>query len=62
LGPSTRLHVFTHSGFGIGFDYRAGLELEHDDLMINLNVDQPLESLHSDPRFQELARRVGIPQ
>jgi TolB-like protein/DNA-binding winged helix-turn-helix (wHTH) protein len=35
---------------------------ERDDLMINLNVDPPLESLHSDPRFQELVRRVGIPQ
>jgi tetratricopeptide (TPR) repeat protein len=35
---------------------------ERDDLMINLNVDPPLESLHSDPRFQELVRRAGIPQ
>jgi tetratricopeptide (TPR) repeat protein len=35
---------------------------ERDDLMINLNVDPPLKSLHSDPRFKELVRRVGIPQ
>ena len=35
---------------------------ERDDLMINLNVDPTLESLHSDPRFQELVRLVGIPQ
>jgi len=35
---------------------------ERDDLMINLNVDPPLESLHSDPRFQELVRRAGILQ
>lgn len=35
---------------------------ERDDLMINLKVDPPLESWHSDPRFQHLVRRVGIPQ
>ena len=35
---------------------------ERDDLMINLNVDPALENLHSDPRFGELVRRVGIPQ
>jgi hypothetical protein len=35
---------------------------ERDDLMINLNVDPALKSLHSDPRFGELVRRVGIPQ
>jgi tetratricopeptide (TPR) repeat protein len=34
---------------------------ERDDLMINLKVEPVLESLHSDPRFQDLVRRVGIP-
>ncbi len=38
-----------------------GLE-ERDDLMINLNVEPVFDSLRSDPRFQELVRRVGIPQ
>jgi TolB-like protein/DNA-binding winged helix-turn-helix (wHTH) protein len=34
---------------------------ERDDLMINLKVEPVFDSLHSDSRFQDLVRRVGIP-
>jgi serine/threonine-protein kinase len=34
---------------------------ERDDLMINLRVEPVFDGLHSDPRFEDLVRRVGIP-
>ena len=39
--------------------FEKGLE-ERDDLMINLKVEPAFDSLHSDRRFQDLVRRVGI--
>jgi TolB-like protein/DNA-binding winged helix-turn-helix (wHTH) protein/Tfp pilus assembly protein PilF len=35
---------------------------DRDNSMVFLSVDQRLEGLHSDPRFTELVKRVGIPQ
>jgi TolB-like protein/Tfp pilus assembly protein PilF len=35
---------------------------ERDDLMINLKVEPVFENLRSDPRFQHLVQRVGIPK
>jgi hypothetical protein len=35
---------------------------ENRDSMLLLNVWPSFELMHSDPRFQELVRRVGLPQ
>jgi tetratricopeptide (TPR) repeat protein len=35
---------------------------ERDDLMINLNVDPGFDEIRMDRRFQDLLRRVGLPQ
>jgi TolB-like protein/DNA-binding winged helix-turn-helix (wHTH) protein/Tfp pilus assembly protein PilF len=35
---------------------------ERDDLMINLKVEPVFDGIRSDPRYQDLVRRVGIPQ
>jgi hypothetical protein len=40
---------------------KKGFE-ERDDLMINPKVEPVFGSLYSDPRFQDLVRRIGIPQ
>jgi hypothetical protein len=35
---------------------------ERDWLLIGLKTDSSLESLHFDPRFADLVRKVGLPQ
>jgi TolB-like protein/DNA-binding winged helix-turn-helix (wHTH) protein len=35
---------------------------ERDDLMINLNVDPAFDGIRTDPHFQDLVRRVGLPE
>ena len=35
---------------------------ERDDLMINLKVEPVFDGIRSDPRYEDLVRRVGIPQ
>ncbi len=35
---------------------------ERDDLLINLKIEPIFDRLHSDPRFQDMVRRVGLPQ
>jgi TolB-like protein/DNA-binding winged helix-turn-helix (wHTH) protein/Tfp pilus assembly protein PilF len=35
---------------------------ERDDLLINLKVEPVFDGIRSDPRYQDLVRRVGIPQ
>ena len=35
---------------------------ERDEVLISLKVEPLFDSLHSDPRFQDMVRRVGLPQ
>jgi TolB-like protein/DNA-binding winged helix-turn-helix (wHTH) protein/Tfp pilus assembly protein PilF len=50
LGDKTRALQWLEKGYQ-----------ERDDLMIDLNVDPIFSSLRSNPRFEDLVRRVGIP-
>ena len=43
------------------FEWLEGAYKEHDTFLPWLNVDPEFDSLHSDPRFQDLVRRIGIP-
>ena len=52
---------------GLGDKNRALAMIErayqrHDPRMWHLKLDQRFESLHSDPRFKDLLRRVGMPE
>ena len=35
---------------------------EHDFLMITLRTDFTMDTLHSDPRYTDLVRKIGFPQ
>src|SRR5438128_8654822 len=60
--PSDLALIYT----GLGEDDRAfecrekGYEWR-DGMMIHLNVDPRFDSLRSDPRFQSLVRKMGLP-
>jgi len=43
------------------FEWLEGAYREHDTFLPWLNVDPEFDSLHSDTRFQDLVRRIGIP-
>src|SRR6266436_1257373 len=57
--------IWAYAGLGDKEQAFAWLEKsyqEHRDRIVWLNVDPLLEPLRSDPRFQDLLRRVGLPQ
>jgi TolB-like protein/Tfp pilus assembly protein PilF len=69
VGPEDRnvprfSFVWAYAGLGDKEQAFAWLEKayqERRDLMIALNIDPLVDPLRSDPRFQDLVRRVGLP-
>ena len=68
---SKRIYVSSYDratiSVALGERDRALAELEHayeehDERMIWLSIDPRFEGLHSDPRFQDLLRRMNFPQ
>jgi len=54
-----------HAGFGENdqafYWFEKGYQA-HDSKIIHLKVDPRLDGLHSDPRFADLVRRLGLPE
>jgi hypothetical protein len=44
-----------------GFQWLEKAYAERSDLLIYVNVDPRFDGIRSDPRFQDLLRRVGLP-
>jgi TolB-like protein/Tfp pilus assembly protein PilF len=69
VGPEDRnvprfAFVWAYAGLGDKEQAIAWLDKayqERRDLMIGLNIDPLVDPLRSDPRFQDLVRRVGLP-
>lgn len=47
---------------GTALDWLQRAYEEHDDPMYSIKVDPQFDSLRSDPRFQDLLRRMNFPQ
>jgi eukaryotic-like serine/threonine-protein kinase len=62
---SSYLVATIYTGLGDKDQAFASLERAYEDrswYMTHLKLDPELDSLHSDPRFADLVRRVGLPQ
>jgi serine/threonine-protein kinase len=46
----------------LAFEWLEKAFAEHDDAITYLKVDTSFDSLKSEPRFQDLLRRIGLPQ
>jgi tetratricopeptide (TPR) repeat protein len=44
------------------FEWLSTAYQEHDPLLVGLRTDFSFDSVHSDPRYAELVRKVGFPQ
>jgi len=44
------------------FQFLEKAYTEHSFHFVNLNVSPQFQSVRSDPRFQDLVRRIGLPQ
>lgn len=59
-------HFFAGIHIGLG-DYDRAIEYleksseEHSHWLIYLHIDPSMDELRSDPRFQDLLKRVGLP-
>jgi tetratricopeptide (TPR) repeat protein len=56
--------ALVYAGLGekdLAFEWLERAYNERDKGLISLKVDPPLDPLRSDPRFQDLVRRLGLP-
>jgi hypothetical protein len=56
--------ALVYAGLGekdLAFEWLERAYNERDKGLISLRVDPPLDPLRSDPRFQELVRRMNFP-
>ena len=56
--------ALVYAGLGekdLAFEWLERAYDEHDKGLVSLKVDPPLDPLRSDPRFQDLLRRMNFP-
>ena len=45
-----------------GLELLENAYLEYDDWLLFIKIEPTLDGLRPDPRFQDLVRRIGLPQ